>query len=130
MKKIIIIAIIIAGCSNNHILNEELKPNEDMYKIADNIVNFKSNNTSNGINGGSTYKVVNLGHSLQNELSKNYNSDYKYKYYKINGDAKYPIGDNSATCILVIYNIETDTTLSIRLKYQPEIDKYHILGYF
>ncbi|HHC80789.1 MAG TPA: hypothetical protein ENK46_12960 [Flavobacteriia bacterium] len=69
--------------------------------------------------------VVNVGEGLFNEIQKN-KPFQNVKYRVLKGDIPFA-GEKTADYVLEITN--NNTTISIRLKYDNEYDKFHILGY-
>ena len=71
--------------------------------------------------------VVFIGNGLKERVQFINESATKFKYSVGKGGLEKPYGDDKADAVLTINSDYED--LKIRLKYDEELDKYHILGW-
>lgn len=74
--------------------------------------------------------VRHVGQSLFEKIKQTTTPIQYFQFFSKPGDAKYPIGDGTASEILEIYDARTQKSFFIRLKYSKEENMYDILGYF
>lgn len=71
--------------------------------------------------------IIVIGNGLREKMTELQNNSSEFRFEIQKGDFKMPYGDNKADVILTI---KTDyKNIGIRLKYNREKDKYHILGW-
>jgi len=71
--------------------------------------------------------IVNIGNGLRDKLKEVKSKATSYQFKMSTGDLDEPYGNGQADCILTIDTNATD--LAVRLKYNSDVDKYHILGW-
>ena len=71
--------------------------------------------------------IVFIGNELKEKIHTIKEKATKFEYLVKKGDLEKPYGDASADAVLSI--ISDYKGLKIRLKYDEELDKYHILGW-
>jgi hypothetical protein len=71
--------------------------------------------------------IIAIGNGLREKMTELQKNASEFEFETQKGDFKKPYGDNQANVILTI---KTDyENIGIRLKYNKEKDKYHILGW-
>lgn len=71
--------------------------------------------------------VIVIGNGLREKMKELQKNASEFEYGTQKGDFEKPYGDNQADVILII-NSDYEN-IGIRLKYNKEKDKYHILGW-
>lgn len=122
----LVIVLCASSCFNSKIKDEELKVR--IINIGKELVLLK-NTGKEDFKSNKNFlvdDVVNIGEKLFNLIdnSKPFNNNVEFNVKK--GDV-IPFGNGIADFTLEI--IKQELNLKIRLKYDPEYDKFHILGF-
>ncbi len=102
--------------------------NERIINIGYNLIELKNVDSIGKNPNYAVYDVENVGIGLFGKLKKCQFEKSTVSFKIMKGDAEYPIGDGSATNLLKIS--DTNNSVTIRLKYNKELNSYQILGYY